>query len=85
MSKGVKKMKSKKLLNLFAIIIGVLMCFAFNQVHAEDSNFGATNITRENLREIAEANILTSDSNLVLGALKTRASGKYTILIILDK
>ena len=47
-------MKKKKLLNLFAIIIGVLMCFSFSKVYAEDSNFGVTRITRENLREIAE-------------------------------
>ena len=56
-------MKSKKLLNLFAILIGVFMCFCFSKVYAEDSNFGDANITRGNLRNVAEANSLRGANN----------------------
>ena len=53
------------------------MCFSFSKVYAEDSNFGVTRITRENLKSIADSNALTTDSNPTLGVLKTRASGNY--------
>ena len=68
----------KKLLNLFAIIIGVLMCFCFNQVHAEDSIFGGANITRENFRGLGAGNIgepINVPVNKKLGISETRKSG----------
>ena len=54
------------------------MCFSFSKVYAEDSNFGVTRITRENLREIAANDSLQSDENIVPVTLGISESGYKT-------
>lgn len=55
-------MKMKKLFNLFAIMLGVMMCFAFGQVQASEltSFFTGERITRDNVQKVADYPILLS-------------------------
>ena len=69
-------MRKKKLLNLSAIMIGIVMCLGFAKVQAAE--FDSVNLTRENLKAVAENNtVLTSMDDRVLQISKTRKSGNY--------
>ena len=70
-------MKKKKLLNLSAIILGILICFSFSKVQATASAFGQE-INRGNLKTVSVANALsTRISSKILGISKERESGNY--------
>lgn len=69
-------MLKKNVLKLSAIMLGVLVMFGFTGVQA--SNFGEVNLTRENLKTVAENNtVLASMDNRVLSISKNRESGNY--------
>ena len=73
---GELKMRKRILLNLSAIIVGMLMCLNFAGVQAAE--FTETNITRDNLKAVAENNTVASAmTSRVLGISKNRKSGSY--------
>lgn len=59
-------MRKKRILTLSGILLGVLMCFNFNKVQAVDSVFSDTELTRETLATVAQANSLENAVNKTL-------------------
>ena len=74
-------MNKKKLLNLSAIILGVMTLFSFNKVQASEitSVFSDEEITRSNLASVAQTMSLSnmSSETLELQISKNRESGNY--------
>lgn len=69
-------MRKKKLLNVSAILLGVLMCFSFSKVQAANSVFSDVNLTRDNLKTVVQANSFDAmGTSRVLGISENRESG----------
>lgn len=72
-------MKKKKILTLSGIVLGIAMCFSFNKVHAIESVFSESEITRDSIQSVAQANTLSESSSIVPIELMITESGYQTL------
>ena len=69
-------MKKSKLLKLFTITLGALMCFGFKEIKAIEITSAFSNLTL-NRANVARASSENTNTSKVIGIVKNRASGNY--------